>query len=189
MIQGRNLRTALSTSLAAYSCYCLSLCSRKTESKGEEEVVGTQMEVRGKDRQNGEWEERGRSLKEVERSRVQRQGEEGITQSFLRRERGMNIPILPCSLETAASSFGGKALLVFVSSLIICMMYSTALYSVMGERWRSGRMTMRPKGRWGRHSQLYSKQRSKAMLLYPKLVTISQSLKLPSNNCTHLLSS
>lgn len=83
----------------------------------------------------------------------------------------------------------GKALLVFVSSLIICMMYSTALYSVMGERWRSGRMTMRPKGRWGRHSQLYSKQRSKAMLLYPKLVTISQSLKLPSNNSTDLLSS
>lgn len=27
----------------------------------------------------------------------------------------------------------GKALLVFVSSLIICMMYSTVLYSVMGE--------------------------------------------------------
>lgn len=28
----------------------------------------------------------------------------------------------------------GTALLVFVSSLIICMMYSAALYSVMGER-------------------------------------------------------
>lgn len=49
----------------------------------------------------------GGSLEE-ERSGVERRGEEGITQSFLRKGRGMNIPILPCSLETAASSFGGK---------------------------------------------------------------------------------
>lgn len=33
----------------------------------------------------------------------------GISQSFLQRGRGMNIPVLPCSLETAASSFGGSA--------------------------------------------------------------------------------
>lgn len=35
---------------------------------------------------------------------------------------------------------------------------------------------MRPKVHRGSHSQLYSVQRSKAMLLYPKLVAISQSV-------------
>lgn len=48
---------------------------------------------------------------------------------------------------------------------------------------------MRPKGHRGEHSQLYSMHRSKAALLYPKLVTISQSLQLPSNISTSLHSS
>lgn len=56
---------------------------------------GRQKTRRGEERKGKEW---GRATG----------GEEGITQSFLRKERGMNIPILPCSLETAASSFGGQ---------------------------------------------------------------------------------
>lgn len=110
LIQGRNLWTALSTSLAAYSHYCLSLPSRKTDSKEEEdEEVGTGMEVRGKARERERWMKEGEEKPRQERSGVERQrGEEGITQSFLQKGRGMNIPILPCSLEMAASSFGGK---------------------------------------------------------------------------------
>lgn len=44
---------------------------------------------------------------------------------------GMNIPI---PLRSLASSSGGQGPLVFVSSLIICMMYSAALCSVTGKR-------------------------------------------------------
>lgn len=75
-------------------------------SDDEEEEVGAETEVRGKDRPENERGER----EEEERSGAERRegGEEGITQSFLQKERGMNIPILPCSLETAASSFGGQ---------------------------------------------------------------------------------
>lgn len=72
-------------------------------------------------------------------------GEEGIAQSLLQGEGGMNIPIFPCSLETLPLPLG-EAVLVFVSSLIICMMYSAALCAVMGERGHCGRLTMRPKG-------------------------------------------
>lgn len=44
---------------------------------------------------------------------------------------GMNIPI---SLRSLASSSGGQGPLVFVSSPIICMMYSAASCSATGER-------------------------------------------------------
>lgn len=100
---GRNLRTALSTSLAAYSVYRY--------------IPGRQGARKKKWEQRRRWEgrtdrtanERKREdLKRKKRSGVERQGREGITQSFLQRGRGMNIPILPCSLEMAASSFGGK---------------------------------------------------------------------------------
>jgi len=106
--------------------------------------------------------------------------EEGISQSFLRRDEYSNFT--PLIRDDFLFLWGGKALLVFVSSLIICMMYSTALYSVMGERWHSGRLTMRPEGHRDRHSQLYSAQRSKAAFLYPTLVTITQWRERVSNN-------
>lgn len=41
--------TALSASLAAYSHYWLSLCSRKTEERKKEKEVGTEMEVKRED--------------------------------------------------------------------------------------------------------------------------------------------
>lgn len=168
--------TAVSTSLAAYSCYCLSLHSRKTGSKEEEEM--------------GPWKARHQQRREKPR-----RGEEcgrttgkrgGITQSFLQKQKRYEYSNFTLLIRDGCLFLWGTALLVFVSSLIICMMYSTALYSVMGERWRSARLTMRPKGHRSRHSQPYSVQRSKATLLYPKLVTISQSLKLQSNNSTYL---
>ncbi len=146
----------------------------------------------GKDRRNGEWNGGGEGVRKKPRRREEsggatgRGGNHSIVSAEGKRYEYSNFTLL---IRDGCLFLWGKALLVFVSSLIICMMYSTALYSVMGERWRSGRLTMRPKGRRGRHSQLYSMQRSKATLLYPKLVTISQSLKLPSNNSTSLHSS
>lgn len=131
------------------------------------------MEVRGKDRQHGEWKGGG--------GVTGRRGNHSIVSAEEKRYEYSNITLL---IRDGCLFLWGKALLVFVSSLIICMMYSTALYSVMGGRWRSGRLTMRPKGCRSRHSQLCSMQSSKATLLYPKLVTISQSLKPPSNNST-----
>lgn len=178
MIQRRNLWTALSTSLAAYSLTVY----RYIPGRQREGEVGADKKVRGKDRQNPEWKEK------KERSGAERRGEEGITQSFLRRERGMNIPILPCSLETAASSFGGKHCLCLFPAWLFAWCIPQ-FYIQWWERWRSGRLTMRPKGHRGKHSQLYSMHRSKATLLYPKLVTISQSLQLPSNITSHLHSS
>lgn len=139
---------------------------------------------------NGEWKKRERSFEEEKRGEKRngvwwrgRGGNHSIVSAEGKRYEYSNFTPL---IRDGCLFLWGTALLVFVSSLIICMMYSTALYSVMGERWRSGRLTMRPKGRRGRHSQLYSMQRSKATLLYPKLVTISQLLKLPSNNSTYL---
>lgn len=99
--------------------------------------------------------------------------EEGeITQSFLQKQKRYEYSNFTLLIRDGCLFLWGTVLLVFVSSLIICMMYSTALYSMMGERWRSGRLTMRPKGRRSRHSQPYSVQRSKATLLHPKLFTI-----------------
>lgn len=77
LIQGRNLWTALSTSRAAYSCYCLSLHSRKTASK---EVEGEEGLGDGGEREGQTWtvNESGenRSLEE-ERSGVERR-ERGV---------------------------------------------------------------------------------------------------------------
>lgn len=104
------------------------------------------------------------------------EGSWGITHFFLQKKRRRGryeYSDFTLLIRDGCLFLWGKALLVFVSSLITCMMYSTVLYSVMGERWRSGRLTMRPKGLHSRHSQLYSRQRSKATLFYPKLVTIS----------------
>ena len=196
LIQGRNLWTALSTSLAAYSRYCLSLRSRKTESKGRQRGRERSGSRSGVEREGQMWtanerrkteneERRGEERKGVGQSDGGRGGNHSIVSAEGKRYEYSNFTLL---IRDGCLFLWGTALLVFVSSLIICMMYSTALYSVMGERWRSGRLTMRPKGRRGRHSQLYSMQRSKATFLYPKLVTISQPLKLPSNNSTYLRS-
>lgn len=134
---------------------------------------------------NGKWkrgEQKPRRREEWGRATGARGGGVRITQSFLRKERGMNIPILPCSLETAASSFGGKHCLCLFPAWLFAWCIPQ-LYIQWWEKddvlaaWQWGL-----KGRQGRRSQLYSMQRSKATLLYPKLVTISQSLKLPSNN-------
>lgn len=158
LIQECNLRTALSKSLAAYAHYCLLLHSRKagSEDKGEAEEVGAREDRhelrREKPRRTEEW---GRATGK----------RRGSLNRFCGRKRGMNIPILPCSLETAASSFGGQHCLCLFPAWLFAWCIPPALYSVMGERWRSGRLTMRPKGRRGR-------QRSKAMLLYHKLVTV-----------------
>lgn len=174
LIQGRNLWTALSTSPAAYSC--LSLHSRKTGSR----------RGRSGNRDGGEREGQTALWMKQRGGETGRGGNHSIVSAQGKRYEYSNFTLL---IRDGSLFLWGKALLVFVSSLIICMMYSTALYSVMGERWRSGRLTMRPKGRRGRHSQLYSMQSSKATLLYPKLVTISQSLKPTSNNSTDLHSS
>lgn len=158
LIQGCNLQTALSTSLAAYAHYCLLLHSRKAvrKDKGEAEDVGARKDRhelrREKPRRTEEW---GRATGKRRES----------LNRFCGRERGMNIPILPCSLETAASSFGGQHCLCLFPAWLFAWCIPPDLYSVMGERWRSGRLTMRPKGRRGR-------QRSKATLLYRKLVTV-----------------
>lgn len=89
---------AVSTSLTAYSCYCLSLHSRKTGSKEEEEM--------------GPWKDRHQQRREKPRRGEERgrtTGKRGKSLNrFCRSKRGMNIPILPCSLETTASSFGGQ---------------------------------------------------------------------------------
>lgn len=71
--------------------------------RAKDEQVGTEMGVRGKDRQNGEWKGEREASKKwgVGQSDAERR-------ESLNRYCGMNIPILPCSLETAASSFGGK---------------------------------------------------------------------------------
>lgn len=73
-------------------------------------------------------------IKEGEGSGAERRGEERTAQSFLGRERERyeysNFTLL---IRDGCLFLWGKALLVFVSSLIICMMYSTVLYSVMGE--------------------------------------------------------
>lgn len=100
LIQGCNLGTALSTSLAAYSRYCLLLHSRKTgsEDKEEAEEVGAR-----KDRH----ERREKPQRTEEWGRATGKRRESLNR-FCGRKRGMNIPILPCSLETAASSFGGQ---------------------------------------------------------------------------------
>lgn len=142
----------------------------------------------GSGNRDGRWEGRTDSTanEKGEREVGGRGGNHSIVSAEGKRYEYSNFTLL---IRDGCLFLWGKALLVFVSSLIICMMYSAALYSVMGERWRSGRLTMRPKGRRGRHSQLYSTQSSKATLLYPKLVTISQSLKPPSNNSTYLHSS
>lgn len=101
LIQGCNLWTALSTSLAAYSRYCLSLHSRKTGSKDKEE-----------EEEVAAWKDRHEQRREEPRRREERGRATGKRREslnrFCRRKRGMNIPILPCSLETAASSFGGQ---------------------------------------------------------------------------------
>ena len=61
-------------------------------------------------------------------------GEERITQSFLAEGKRYEYSNFTLLIRDGCLFLWGKALLVFVSSLIICMMYSTALYSVMGER-------------------------------------------------------
>lgn len=171
-------RGVTAVSLAAYSCYGLSLHSRKTGSEEEEE------EEMGPRKERHQQQRREASERRGVRKDDREEGE--ITQSFLQKQKRYEYSNFTLLIRDGCLFLWGTALLVFVSSLIICMMYSTALYSVMGERWRSGRLTMRPKGCRRRHSQPYSVQRSKATLLYPKLVTISQSLKLQSNNSTYL---
>lgn len=64
------------------------------------------------------------------RSGVEWCGEEGISQTEGERYEYSNFTLL--IRDGLPLPLGRKALLVFVSSLIICMMYSTALYSVMG---------------------------------------------------------
>lgn len=84
---------------------------------------------------------RGREERESRKSAVAavRRGRELLKRGTEREGGGMNIPILPRSL---ASSSGGQGPLVFVSSPIICMMYSAASCSAMGERkaafWQRG---------------------------------------------------
>lgn len=70
---------------------------------------------------------------------AERRGREPLKHETEREGGGMNIPISPRSL---ASSSGGQGPLVFVSSPIICMMYSAASCSATGERkaafWQGG---------------------------------------------------
>lgn len=150
----------------------------KRKTKKKEKKWGAEVESRGKDKRRMK-DRRQKTRKGEERSGAERRGRGGnhsIVSAEGKRYEYSNFTLL---IRDGCLFLWGTALLVFVSSLIICMMYSTALYSVMGERWRSGRLTMRPKGRRGRHSQLYSMQRSKANVSLPQISHHFTAAKAP----------
>lgn len=101
MIQGRNLWMVLSTSPAAYSRYCLSAHSGRTGGRDKDKKEAREEEVGARKHRHKQRREQPRRSEEWDRG-----GNRSIVSR--RRRGGMNIPILPCSLETAASSFGGQ---------------------------------------------------------------------------------
>lgn len=88
------------------------------------------MEVRGKDIQSRERNEKREASKKKRREAGQRRDQSFVSEEGKRYEYS-NFTLF---IRDGCLFLWGKALLVFVSSLIICMMYSTVLYSVMGER-------------------------------------------------------
>lgn len=77
------------------------------------------------------WEQRGRERGTSKKKKGGRVGNHSIVSAEGKRYEYSNFTPL---IRDGCLFLWGTALLVFVSSLIICMMYSAALYSVMGEK-------------------------------------------------------